>query len=153
VVSRKSGAGAVRRGCGGGILSEEDARRVLAVLPKRVGKSGVSLHPEKTRLVDFWRPERVKSDRGVAEGKNPGVFYLLGFTHYWGRTRRGGWGVKRKTAKDGFGRALRRVAEWCRANRHLPVREQYQGLTFKLRGHFQYYGIIGNSEALKRFLF
>jgi RNA-directed DNA polymerase len=61
--------------------------------------------------------------------------------------------AKRKTAKDRFGRAMKRVAECCRANRHLPVREQHQGLTLKLRRHFQYYGIIGNSQALKRFLF
>jgi RNA-directed DNA polymerase len=133
--------------------SEEDARRVLAVLPKRFGKYRLSLHPEKTRLVDFRRPGQSKSDQRVAEERGPGVFDFLGFTHYWGRTRRGGWAVKRKTAKDRFGRALKRVAEWCRANRHLPVREQHQGLTLKLRGHFQYYGIIGNSQALKRFLF
>lgn len=133
--------------------SEEDAKRVLAVLPKRFGKYGLSLHREKTRLVDFRSPGRPKSGRGAAEEGSPGVFDLLGFTHYWGRTRRGGWAVKRKTAKGRFGRALKRVAEWCRANRHLPVREQHQGLSLKLRGHFQYYGIIGNSDALKRFLF
>jgi RNA-directed DNA polymerase len=133
--------------------SEEDARRVLAVLPKRFGKYRLSLHPEKTRLIDFRRPGQSKSDQRATEERGPGVFDLLGFTHYWGRTRRGGWAVKRKTAKDRFGRALKRVAEWCRVNRHLPVRAQHQGLTLKLRGHFQYYGIIGNSHALKRFLF
>jgi RNA-directed DNA polymerase len=133
--------------------NEEDAGRVLAVLPKRFGKYRLSRHPEKTRLIDFRRPGQSKSDQRATEERGPGVFDLLGFRHYWGRTRRGGWAVKRKTAKDRFGRALNWVAEWCRVNRHLPVREQHQGLTLKLRGHFQYYGIIGNSHALKRFLF
>jgi MoaA/NifB/PqqE/SkfB family radical SAM enzyme len=101
----------------------------------------------------MYTSHRETGDPRATEERGPGVLDLLGFTHYWGRTRRGGWAVKRKTAKDRFGRALKRVAEWCRVNRHLPVREQHQGLTLKLRGHFQYYGIIGNSQALKRFLF
>jgi len=126
--------------------SESDARRVLAALPKRFGKYGLTLHPEKTKLIEFRRPDR----GGPAD---PGTFDLLGFTHFWGRSRNGKWIVIRKTARDRFGRALRRVAEWCQRNRHRPVREQWERLKQTLRGHFGYFGIIGNSRALARFTF
>jgi RNA-directed DNA polymerase len=129
---------------------EDDARRVLAVLPKRFEKYGLTLHPEKTRLVKFRRP-RSGDRKGGPRGPRPGTFDLLGFTHYWGRTRRGGWAVKRKTAADRFSRALSRIAMWCRTHRHLTVREQWRALCRKLTGHFGYYGITGNSGALDDF--
>jgi len=132
---------------------EKDARRVLEVLPKRFGRYGLSLHPEKTRLVDFRCPRRAYGEPESRGGRKSGIFDLLGFRHYWARTRRGGWAVKRKTAKDRFNRAVKRVAEWCRHNRHLPVRDQHRGLILKLKGHYQYYGIAGNSRALQRFLY
>ena len=129
---------------------EDDARRVFAVLPKRFEKYGLTLHPEKTRLVEFNRPRSGDRDGG-RQGRRPGTFDLLGFTHYWGRTRSGGWAVKRKTASDRFSRALVAIGRWCRANRHLAVREQWRALCQKLRGHFGYYGITGNSRALDCF--
>ena len=125
---------------------EEDARRVLAVLPKRFGKYGLTLHPEKTRLVDFRRPPG--SGRGSQRERS---FELLGFTHFWGRSRQGRWVVRRKTAKARFSRALKRVAEWCRTHRHWPVAEQQAALSRKLQGHYAYYGITGNAHALNRF--
>jgi group II intron reverse transcriptase/maturase len=131
---------------------EDDARRVLAVLPKRFEKYGLTLHPEKTRLVKFRRP-RSDERKGGPRGPRPGTFDLLGFTHYWGRTRRGGWAVKRKTAADRFSRALSRIARWCRRHRHLKVREQWKALSRKLTGHFGYYGITGNTKALDCFRF
>ena len=133
-----------------GFACEEDARRVLDVLPKRFGKYGLTIHPEKTRLVDFRPPSR--SDRGGA-GKSslPSSFDLLGFTHYWDRSRKGNWVVKRRTAASRFRRAVRRIGQWCRLNRHQPLAAQHQTLGQKLRGHFAYYGITGNSEALRRF--
>ena len=130
--------------------SERDAKRVLAVLPKRFAKFGLTLHPEKTRLTEFRRPDRLPPCGGGGRGR-PETFDLLGFTHYWGKSRQGRWVVKRKTARDRFGRALKRVAEWCRRHRHLPVNEQWTTLNQKLRGHFGYYGIIGNYGALHRF--
>ncbi len=129
---------------------ETDARRVMNVLPKRLGRYGLELHPEKTRLVVFRRPDRLLS-QGTSEG--PGTFDLLGFTHYWGKARSGKWVVTRKTAKDRFRRALKRVAEWCREHRHDEVRAQQEALGMKLRGHFGYYGIPGNSKAIMLFLF
>lgn len=125
---------------------EDDARRVLDVLPKRFGKYGLTLHPEKTRLVPFPGP-RTGAPAGLRDGR-PGTFDFLGFTHYWGRTLRGNWAVKRKTARDRLRRSLRSVANWCRENRHLSIKAQWSALAAKLRGHFAYYGITGNSASL-----
>ena len=126
---------------------EDDAQRVLEVLAKRLGKYGLRLHPEKTRLVEFGRPS--KSKRGGSQAEHS--FAMLGFTHYWGRSRKGRWVVKRKTAKDRFSRALRGIGQWCRIHRHWKVREQHAALCRKLRGHYAYYGITGNAPALARF--
>lgn len=126
--------------------TEDDARRVMAVLPKRFEKYGLKLHPEKTRLVPFGSPNR--RGRSMPE---PGTFDLLGFTHYWGRTRKGLWTIKRKTARDRFARAVRAVTEWCCLHRHEPLWSQQEVLTRKLRGHAGYYGITGNSFALRDF--
>lgn len=127
---------------------EEDARRVLAVLPKRLGRYGLRLHPEKTRLVDMRPLGDASDERG--SGRR-GTFEMLGFTHFWGRSRKGRKVIKRKTAKGRFGRALQRVADWCRANRHRPLAEQHAMLNRKLRGHYAYYGVTGNARALSRF--
>jgi RNA-directed DNA polymerase len=128
---------------------EEDARRVMAVLAKRFAKYGLRLHPEKTRLVDFRSPWRTRQGSPQRERS----FVLLGFTHYWGRSRKGRWIVQRKTAKDRFTRALREVGRWCRAHRHWPVAAQRAALSRKLKGHYAYYGITGNARALARFLY
>lgn len=122
-----------------------DAERVLEVLPKRFGKYGLALHPDKTRLVPFRRPDR---DDGGSGG--PGTFDLLGFTHYWGMSRKGFWVVKKRTAKDRFSRTLRRIREWCRKHRHLDVEAQHRALSQKLRGHYAYYGVTSNRDALGR---
>ena len=76
---------------------------------------------------------------------------MLGFTHYWGLSRRGKWVVKQKTAAGRFSRALKRIADWCRQHRHQAVGEQRKTLAQKLRGHFGYFGITGNSDAISRF--
>jgi group II intron reverse transcriptase/maturase len=131
-----------------GFAREEDARRVLEVLPKRFAKYGLSLHPDKTRLVPFVRPDR-RSDSATRETR-PGTFDLLGFTHYWGRSRRGAWVVQRQTASSRFCRVVKMIAQWCRLHRHRPVGEQHQTLSQKLRGHDAYYGITGNFRALCR---
>jgi group II intron reverse transcriptase/maturase len=131
-----------------GLACEEDARRVLDVLPKRFGKYGLTIHPDKTRLVPFVRPSHRPSSSGV-QGVPPGSFDFLGFTHFWSRSKKGFWVVKRKTAGNRFQRAVRRIADWCRLNRHWPIADQHQALWRKLHGHFQYYGgLIGNSRAL-----
>jgi group II intron reverse transcriptase/maturase len=130
--------------------NEQDARRVFDVLPKRFEKYGLTLHPEKTRLVDFRRPDRralPSPDNGDVRSR-PGTFDLLGFTHYWAKSRKGYWVVKQKTAADRLRRALKRIADWCRLHRHEPVRDQWKALKRKLLGHFGYFGITGNYPAL-----
>jgi RNA-directed DNA polymerase len=140
----------------------EDARRVHEVLPKRFARYGLALHPDKTRLVAFGPP-----DPRSAQGKDndhedqtppasgPGgaarSFDFLGFTHHWGRARKGGFAVKQSTAGNRLTRTLRKVREWMRKNRHQPVHEQWRTLKRKVQGHHAYYGISGNSRGVGRF--
>jgi hypothetical protein len=133
------------------IANEADARRVLEVLPKRFGRYGLALHPEKTRLVEFRRPARRPSSSDDNSNGKPGTFDLLGFTHYWGASRNDKWVIKRKTASDRFRRSLKRVVEWCRQHRHDDIQTQWKALVRKLRGHYGYFGISSNYRAIARF--
>ena len=132
-----------------GFSRREDAEKVYRVLFKRFEKYGLSLHPEKTRLVPFGRPEATKE--GSGGGPKPGTFDFLGFTHYWGKSREGRWVIRRKTMRQRFTRGLKAISQWCRENRHEPMREQVEQLGRKLKGHFGYYGITGNFACLARF--
>ena len=134
-----------------GFSCEEDARRVMDVLPKRFEKYGLTIHPDKTRLVPFERPSNASTGPNSEARTPPGTFDLLGFRHYWARSRTGRWVVKRKTSKSRFRRGLKALSEWCRLNRHRDLRDQHRTLSQKLVGHFAYYGITGNSSALNRF--
>jgi RNA-directed DNA polymerase len=127
---------------------EEDARRMLDVLPKRFGKYGLRIHPTKTRLIRFYPPSSPSNPQGD-ESQRQRSFDLLGLTLYWGRSRKGAWVVKRKTMKSRLRRALLHITEWCKENRHLPVREQSQALNKMLNGHYSYYGVTGNIRALE----
>jgi RNA-directed DNA polymerase len=123
----------------------------MDVLPKRFEKYGLTIHPDKTRLVPFERPS-ARPERTETSTRPPaGTFDLLGLTHYWGLSRKGYWVVKRKTSQSRYRRGLKAIALWCRKNRHCALAEQHQTLSQKLRGHFAYYGITGNSDALHRF--
>lgn len=127
---------------------EADARRVMEVIPKRLGRFGLEVNPEKTRLVRFERPpKRGKPPRS----QRPETVDFLGFTHYWGRSRRGNWVVKRKTMGSRMTRSLKRIAEYCRRHRHDPVKEQRDALARKLEGHYGYYGVTFNFPALAAF--
>jgi group II intron reverse transcriptase/maturase len=127
---------------------QDDARRVLAVLAKRLGKYGLQLHPDKTQLVDF----RYGADppHGEGDGRVATRFNFLGFTHVWGRSRKGKTVVRQLTAKDRFARALHAIDQQCREMRHWLVREQHQRLSQMLKGHYAYFGITGNLRRLKR---
>jgi RNA-directed DNA polymerase len=127
---------------------KDDADRVMAVLAKRFAKYGLRLHPEKTRMVCFERPK--SGGRGQRKLE---TFTFLGFTHFWAISRNGYWVIKRKTAKDRLTRSLKVLSEWLRSVRHWPIRMQHRVLCAKLRGHFQYFGIKGNQEALSRLLY
>ena len=133
-----------------GFHDQRDAQRVMEVIPKRFGKYGLTVHPTKTKLVPFCPPSS-RTKQGKGPNDRPGTFDLLGFTHYWAVSLKGYWVVKLKTAADRFTRAVRRIDQWCRANRHLPISEQQQTLNQKLQGHYAYYGVTGNSAAINRF--
>lgn len=128
-----------------GCECESDARRVLAVLPRRFGRYGLNIHPEKTQLVKFGKP----GPKGSPKGGN-GTFDFLGFTHYWATSRRGYWVIKRRTMRSRLKRAMKALWQWCRANMHRPIMEQHKTLCRKLRGHYQYYGLRTNGEMLQR---
>ena len=131
-----------------GFEREDDAKRVMAVLGRRFERFGLRLHPDKTRLVPFARPQS-----GQASGKGPATFDFLGFTLYWGRTRRGRWVPAFKTRSARLRRAITAVADWCRSHRHLPVKQQHTALVRRISGHYNYFGVNGNSRSLGKLLF
>jgi group II intron reverse transcriptase/maturase len=127
-----------------GFEREHDARRVMGVLRQRFERYGLRLHPDKTRLLPFGRP-----DWDSPESKGPGTFDLLGFTLYWRRTRSGAWmpGFKTRTAR--LRRAITAVADWCRSHRHESAQEQHAALTRRIVGHYNYFGVNGNLRSLR----
>ena len=127
---------------------KEDAEKVMKVLPKRFAKYGLTLHPEKTRLLEFGRSAQGKATRS---GKKPDTFDFLGHTHVCARSRRGQFTVHVRTMKKRFRRGLKAIAEWCQENRHMPVEKQQQTLNAKLRGHYQYYGRPTNFRSIWQF--
>jgi group II intron reverse transcriptase/maturase len=124
-----------------GFERRDDAERVMAVLPKRMGRYGLTLHADKTRLVPFRRPTG-------ARGRGPASFDFLGFTLYWRRTRSGRWQMWCKTRRARLRRSIQAVAEYCRRHRHDPVKDQHAALTRRLRGHYNYFGVNGNWRSL-----
>ncbi len=139
-----------------GCEREDDARRIMQVLPKRFDRFGLTIHPEKSKLIAFARPcravatpsqRRLGIDR-QSPGRGNGTFDFLGFTHHWTRSRRGYWVIKRRTSRKRLRRTAKAIWRWCRANRHQPLPKQHEKLSQKLNGHFQYFGIRGNYEQL-----
>jgi RNA-directed DNA polymerase len=128
-----------------GFEREDDARRVLAVLEKRLGRFGLTLHPDKTRLLPFWRPPMTQQS-----GQGPATFDFLGFTFYWRRTRTGHWRMGCKTRRASLRRAKQAIYDWCRRQRQQPVEAQHAALSRRLRGHFNYFGVSGNFGSLQR---
>jgi RNA-directed DNA polymerase len=128
-----------------GLERRDDAERVMAVLPKRLGRFGLTLHPDKTRLLPFRRPE------GRC-GKGPATFDFLGFTHYWRRTWKGRWMMWCKTMRSRLRRTVQSITEYCRRHRHDPVRTQHAALKRRIEGHFNYYGVNGNLRSLQRLI-
>ena len=125
-----------------GFESKEDAEKIQRVIFERFRKYGLTLHPEKTKLVNFGRPGRLKQ---------PESFDFLGFTHYWGWSHKGKWVIRQKTSRSRFTRGVKAISRWCRAHRHDSVWRQAIMLHRKLRGHYNAYGIRGNYDRLERF--
>lgn len=124
----------------------EDVQKVQKVIAKRFARFGLKINAEKTRLVRFGRPPL----GGGGTGDKPGTFDFLGFTHYWGKSRKGHNVVKTKTAAGRLRRALGKIREWGWEHRHLPLKEQQRQINEKLRGHDAYYGVTGNDRMLSR---
>jgi RNA-directed DNA polymerase len=133
-----------------GFTDESDARRVMEVLPKRLGKYGLAIHPDKTRRMPFVRSQERKGREEPQGGNQLRTFDFLGFTHYWGKSRRNSAIVKKRTAASRIRRFAKAIGEWCRRNRHRPIQEQHETLSQKLRGHDAYYGVTGNCASLNR---
>lgn len=126
-----------------GFARREDAERVLDVLHKRMAKYGLTLHPEKTRLIPFARPRHGENGRSGA-----GTFDFLGFTMYWRKSLRGSWQPGMKTRKARVQKFIQGLGDWCRRHRHLPLKDQHAALSRRLQGHFRYFGVNGNARSL-----
>jgi len=130
-----------------GFAHEEDARATMEKLTERMAAHGLTLHPDKTRVLPFERPPREQTG-----GKGPGTFDFLGFTVYWRKTQGGRWGLGYRTRKARFQRAVAALTEQCRRHRHDPVKKQYAALCRRIRGHFNYFGVNSNGPSLDRLL-
>jgi RNA-directed DNA polymerase len=130
-----------------GFEYESDARRVMKVLGKRFEKYGLTIHPEKTVLVDFRNPSKRNAESEIDKD----TFDFLGFTHYWGKSRRGYFVIKRKTIGKRLRQRMKRIWNWCKENLHQKITEQYMILSSKLRGHYQYYGVRCNYKMLEAY--
>ena len=126
----------------------EDAEKVLSVLTKRFAKYGLTLHPEKTRLLEFGREAE---EHAKCQGKKPGTFDFLGLTHICTRSRRGKFTVHVRTMRKRLRRSLKAVAQWCQEHMHDPVDKQQKILNAKLQGHYQYYGRPTNYRGIRKF--
>jgi len=123
---------------------KEDAERIYKVLGLRFEKYGLKIHPEKTKLLDFTKPQG-------EQRKGNSSFTFLGFCHYWTKSRKGIWIVGRKTDSKRLHRAVKAISAWCRANRRQPIRVQWETLKTKITGHYAYYGISLNFLGISEF--
>jgi RNA-directed DNA polymerase len=114
------------------------------VLPKRFARLGLTIHPEKTALIAFGKP-----DARQASANGHGTCDFLGLTHDWAQSRWGFWVIKRRTASKRLRRTKKSLWRWCRTNRYAPLKYQYQMLCLKLQGHFRYESIRGNCRLLE----
>jgi len=126
---------------------QDDAERVMDVLGKRMERFGLTLHPDKTRLLPFRRPPAEQTG-----GRGPTTFDFLGFTLHWRRARSGRWGMMCKTRQARQRRSIQAIVDWCRRYRHQPIKVQHAALTRRIQGHFNYFGVSGNFRSLLLFV-
>lgn len=124
-----------------GFTNKEDAMRVMQVLPRRLGKYGLTLHPEKTKLIEMGEDKEQPSS----------TFDFLGFTHYMSKSRKGKPVLKRKTSSKKLSGSLKRMGEWIKKNRHGYIGVLIGELNQKLRGHYGYYGITFNNRDVRSY--
>lgn len=121
-----------------GFSDKADAERVMEVLPKRFAKYKLTLHPEKTKLIDLTQ----------SGGTSDRSFDFLGFTHYLGKSRKGKQILKHKTNTKRLSRAVSRMNDFIKSNRHIELRKLIAEINLKLRGHYSYYGITFNYKGI-----
>lgn len=127
---------------------EVDARRFLADLPRRLGKFGLEVAPEKTRLLRFGRFSRRDAKR---LGEKAATFDFLGFQHRCGTSRKGRFKVKWSTSSTAFRSKLRSFKDWLVENRTMPLKELWRMVNAKLRGHYAYFSVSDNWPRLLSF--
>jgi RNA-directed DNA polymerase len=129
-----------------GFQHESDARRFLDEMRERLGKFALTLHPEKTRLIEFGRfaAER-RQRRGLGK---PETFNFLGFTFICGKTRQGKFQIKRKTRRDRMRAKLKMIKEEMWKRMHQPIPVQGKWLWYVVRGYFNYHAVPTNARAL-----
>lgn len=122
---------------------KRDAERFYRTLPKRLGKFGLTLSLEKTQVLNFSKFRmQEKTD-----------FDFLGFEFRWGLSRRGKPIVKRRTSRAKFRKSLSNFTAWCKENRNKRLSKFFDELNAKLRGYYNYYGVIGNFQSLREFFY
>jgi RNA-directed DNA polymerase len=132
-----------------GFEHKSDAEQFLDDLRERFSKFALELHPDKTRLIEFGRnAARERKARG--DGK-PETFDFLGFTHYCGKNKSGGFWLRRKTISKRMRAKLAEVKDQIKRRRHLPIPEQGKWLGSVVRGHLAYYAVPGNTDAVQAF--
>jgi RNA-directed DNA polymerase len=128
---------------------EDDAKMIIGELRERFAKFELELHPEKTRVIGFGRFEEQKAKR---ENRKAGTFDFLGFTHYCGKSRKGNFLVGRKTSGKKFRRKCKAMRAWIKSIRSAcKVKDWWPLLKAKLTGHYEYYGVSGNTLSMEKF--
>jgi group II intron reverse transcriptase/maturase len=132
-----------------GFEHESDAMRFLAELRERLEKFALTLHPEKTRLIEFGRQAAAhRAGRGLGK---PETFTFLGFTHICGRSRRGSFLLHRKTRRDRMRAKLRALKAQLKRRMHEPIPQQGRWLAQVVRGYFAYHAVPTNCHRLRAF--
>jgi len=126
-----------------GFTDKSDAERVMEVLPKRFAKYELTLHTEKTKLIDL-------NSKRDGSGRS---FDFLGFTHFLGKSRNGKKVLKRKTSSKRLTRAIVTISSFIKLNRHMKLTDLIAAINVKLRGHYLYYGITFNYRGINRLYF
>jgi group II intron reverse transcriptase/maturase len=127
----------------------DDARHIEQVMRERFAKFDLELHPEKTRIINLDREQRCRNNRKDHQSH---TFDFLGFTHYWGKSRKGNPTLRRKTSRKKFRKVCKEMNLWLREVRsRAKLKELWPILQAKLRGHYQYYGISGNRRSIERY--
>jgi len=134
-----------------GFEEQTDAKSMLGELNRRLTKFGLGLHEKKTRLLEFGR---LASERRKRRGmRRPQTFDFLGFTHYCSMNKKGRFFIMRKTQGARMIRKLKELRIEARRRMHWPLKKQHRWLAAVLRGHYAYYGFLGNSRALSNFAY